>query len=126
MCECGCFTLGQNFKLKAHHGWYVVRLLTGCGYCGVGPSIVIESNSYYPEEEIQYLQELPMCSEGASLVVCGPNESELKLAMNESLSEFIDDPDLEVDEVTIDMAAEDLVSGFLGQFPKVVEPKEDE
>lgn len=125
MGECGCMSCGQHFKLKAPDGWYVVQLLPGCDYCGVGPGLQI----YHPEatryiDDIEYMPDLPVIGEGEhriAMIKCGLDPDEARDAAAKCFvgSEV---EDSRVDTVLAEILGEDFWKDALSKPPSMIYP----
>lgn len=132
MCECGCTSGNQVFKLKAPRGWYVIELLRGCHYCSSGPGLQI-----YHSEAVKYLDDvehfsvLPTIGKGEhciSMIKCGlnPDETE-KAAIKCFVGTQVDDDECQngiIDEPIAEILGEDFWKDALTAAPSVIYPKE--
>ncbi len=129
MCECGCISGNQVFKLKAPKGWYVIELLPGCDYCSHGPGIKIS----YPEankdmDDLRHFAVLPALGDGencVTMIKCGLDLEEAKEAGTrcfvcpEGVLE-----DNRIDEVLANILGEDFWKEALTKPPSVIYPEE--
>ncbi len=132
MCECGCTSGNQCFRLKAPKGWYVVELMRGCDYCSTAPEIQI----HHPEavkflDDVKHLAVLPTIGEGeraTTMIKCGLNQDEAeKAAIKCFVGTQVDDDECQnglIDEILAEILGEDFWKDALTDSPSVIYPKE--
>lgn len=130
MCECGCVSGNQIFKLKAPDGWYIIEFMPGCNYCLVGSSIQI----HHPEsiepmnfgfdtiEEMESVPDLPVIGEDEhciTMIKCGLDPGEARSA---AVQCFTGDEN-GIDDIFADILGEDFWKEAFTNSPTVIERK---
>lgn len=136
MCECGCTSGNQVFKLKAPKGWYIIEFLRGCDYCSVGPGIQI----HHPEaidpmyfgfdntEDMESIPDLPILGKGehcVTMIKCGLDPGEVQKA---AVRCFVG-RELElnpIDTISAEIMGEEFWEEALIESPSVIYPTEVE
>ncbi len=132
MGECGCISCGQHFKLKAPKGWYIIRLVPGCDYCGVGSGVFIDHpeavEGFYNKEDIKEIPELPTLGNRGKFktttIKCGLDPDEARKAAIKCFS-GTETEDNKIDNILAEILGEDFWKGFLTESPRLITPKEN-
>lgn len=73
MCECGCTTNNEAYRLPGGKGFfYVIELYAGCDNCTAGPGVLVRkiTRESYDHEDVKDAQLLPLHTHDKGMTEC--------------------------------------------------------